>query len=251
MDRTQPLDACQWPTLTSPYKEALETAIAYILARFSVFGIVVSGSIIRGNPGPTSDFDICVIHTQPQRQRLQHLFHGVPAEIFVNPPSMVRRYFESEHNEGRPCTAHMFVTGFPVLALDPIIHELRAEAQAWLQKAPTISAENLLGRRYGIVDLLDNGRDLLDSDPTCAVRILHQAVEGILEYAFLSHDRFLPRSKELITKLQELDPDLMQLTRSYYRTSDAQTQMQLAETLARRTIGVTTFFEWESAVETV
>ena len=251
MDSPQQIEQCQWPTLAAPYQAALHTAVAYILARFAVLGIVVSGSIIRGNPGPTSDFDICVIHAQPQRQRLQRLFQGVPAEIFVNPPQMVRRYFESEHQEGRPCTAHMFVTGFPILSLDPVVHDLQAEAQTWLQKAPTITAQNLLWRRYGIVDLLDNARDLLDSDPECAAQILHQAVEGILEYTFLNHGRFLPRLKEFISKLQELDPELMQLTRAYYQADDVQTQMHLAETLARRTIGATAFFEWESEVETV
>lgn len=251
MNGPQYIEECQWPSLASPYQEALYTAVAYVLTRFSVLGIVVSGSIIRGNPGPTSDLDLCVLHAQPQRQRLQRLFHGVPAEIFVNPPSMVRRYFESEHNEGRPCTAHMFVTGVPVLVLDPVVDALRAEAHTWLQKTPTLSAQNRLGRRYGIVDLLDNARDLLGNDPECAARILHQAVEGILEYAFLSQGRFLPRSKELIAKLQELDSELMQLTRAYYQANDVQTQMGLAETLARRTIGATEFFEWESEVETV
>lgn len=251
MDSPQQIEQCQWPALAPPYKEALEAAVAYVLARFPVLGIVVSGSIIRGNPGPTSDFDICVIHAKPQRQRLQRLFHGVPAEIFVNPPQMIRRYFESEHNEGRPCTAHMFVTGFPVLTLDPVVRELQSEAQDWLQKVPTVTAQNLLWRRYAVVDLLDNARDLLDSDPACAARILHQAVEGVLEYVFLSQGRFLPRAKELIAKLQELEPELRQLTRAYYQTSDVQTQMRLAETLAQRTIGATAFFEWESEVETV
>ena len=52
-----------------------------------------------------------VIHAQPQRQRLQRRFHGVPAEIFVNPPHTIRGYFENEHRDGRPCTVHMFVTG--------------------------------------------------------------------------------------------------------------------------------------------
>lgn len=251
MGNPQQIEQCQWPMLAAPYQEALHAAVAYVLAHFSVLGIIVSGSIIRGNPGPTSDFDLCVIHAQPQRQRLQRLFHGVPTEIFVNPPSMIRKYFASEHQEGRPSTAHMLVTGFPVLALDPVVSELRAEAQTWLQQAPTITAQNLLWRRYGIVDLLDNARDLHESAPECAARILHQAVEGILEYTFLSQGRFLPRLKEFISKLQELDPELMQLTRAYYQASDVQTQMHLAETLARRTIGATAFFEWESEVETV
>lgn len=251
IDTAQNVLTCQWPNLAPPYDQALQTAVDYILARFSVLGIIVSGSIIRGNPGPTSDFDIYVIHARPQRQRLQRLFHRVPAEIFVNPPHTIRSYFESEHKEGRPCTAHMFVTGFPILANDPILEELRQEAQTWLQKTPTVTAQKLFWRRYGIVDLLDNARDLLESDPECATRILHQAVEGLLEYVFLSNDRFLPRLKEFLTKVAEIDPALGQLARAYYQANNVQTQAQIADTLARRVLGVTEFFEWESEIETV
>lgn len=251
MDSTQMLQTCQWPTLGAPYQEALHTAVAHILERFPVLGIIASGSIIRGNPGPTSDFDLYVIHAQPQRQRLQRRFHGVPAEIFINPPHTIRNYFASEHAEGRPCTAHMLVTGFPVLALDAVVDELRTEAQIWLQKRPTCSGQSLLWRRYSIVDLLDNARDLLASDPECAARILHQAMEGLLEYAFLSRGLFLPRLKEFIGKLAELDPELAQRTRAYYQAPCVQTQMQVAETLASRLLGVTEFFEWESELETV
>ena len=192
-----------------------------------------------------------VIHAQPQRQRLQRRFHGVPAEIFVNPPHTIRGYFENEHRDGRPCTAHMFVTGFPILVNDPVVTALQEEARTWLQKAPTVSAQKLLWQRYGLVDQLDNAKDLLDSDPECASRILHQVVDGLVDYCFLSNGRFLPRIKESITKLAEIDPELAQLTRAYYQTSDAQSQAQLADTLAQRMLGVTEFFEWESALEAV
>lgn len=251
MDTLHSINNCQWPNLPPAYHLSLQTAVEYILARFPVLCIIASGSIIRGNPGPTSDFDICVIHAQPQRQRLQRLFHGVPAEIFVNPPHTIRGYFADEHSEGRPCTAHMFVTGFPILVNDPVVTALQEEARTWLQKAPTVSAQKLLWRRYGIVDLLDNAKDLLESDPECAARILHQAVDQMVDYSFLSNGRFLPRLKESITKLAEIDPDLGQLTRAYYQTSNVQTLAQLADTLARRILGVTEFFEWESELQTV
>jgi Nucleotidyltransferase domain len=242
---------CQWPTLASPYHEALQAAVEYILARFPVLGIIASGSIIRGNPGPTSDFDICVIHDQPQRQRLQRRFHGVPAEIFVNPPHTIRGYFANEHGEGRPSTAHMFATGFPILVNAPVVTELQEEARTWLQKAPTITEQKLLSLRYGIVDQLDNAKDLLDSDPECAARILHQAVDQLVDYCFLSNGRFLPRLKESIARLAEIDPELGQLTRAYYQTSNVQTQTQLADALAHRILDVTEFFEWESELQTV
>ena len=95
------LDQCHWPQLSEPYDRALRAAVAFILERFAVDGILVGGSIIRGNPHPGSDFDIMVLHRKNQRQRLQRFFHGVPAEIFVNPPQSIRGYFVEERRNGR------------------------------------------------------------------------------------------------------------------------------------------------------
>lgn len=251
MNAPEQTNDCQWPALTPAYTVALRAVVNYIVARFPVLGIVASGSIIRGNPGLTSDFDMYVIHAEPQRQRLQRRFHGVPAEIFVNPPHKIRGYFAEEHNEGRPCTAHMLATGFPVLINDPVVTALQEEARTWLQKAPIISAQKLLWQRYGLVDQMDNAKDLLENDPECASRILHQVVDGLVDYCFRSKGRFLPRLKESIAKLAEIDPELAQLTRTYYQTSDVQIQAQLVDVLASRILGVTEFFEWESALEAV
>src|SRR5687768_3080307 len=98
------------PGLASPHAEALREAVEHAIARFSPVGIVAAGSIVRGAAGPTSDLDVYVLHGEPWRQRVQRRFRGVPAELFVNPPAAVRRYFETEHAARRPLTAHMLAT---------------------------------------------------------------------------------------------------------------------------------------------
>ena len=55
-----------------------------------------------------------MIHRGSFRQRVQKFFSGVPAEIFVNPPSGIEKYFTEEHAVRRPLTAHMLATGFVV-----------------------------------------------------------------------------------------------------------------------------------------
>ena len=112
---------CTWPDLPERYGAALREAVAYILDRYreDVLGIVASGTILRGTPDPTSDFDLYVIHGKPVRQRLQKFFRGVPAEIFVNPPASTRKNFCKEHGDGRPITAHMLATGTVILAGTP------------------------------------------------------------------------------------------------------------------------------------
>src|SRR5262245_11981753 len=93
------------------WRQAAGELLAHVLATYKPLGIVVSGSLVRGvGAGPTSDLDVFVVHAEPWRERDQRRFAGIAAELFVNPPAQIRRYFASEHREGRPCSAHMFAT---------------------------------------------------------------------------------------------------------------------------------------------
>lgn len=239
----------QLPKLAEPYQAGLQLAVDYVLQRYAPLGLIVGGSIIRGNPGPTSDFDIYVIHDQAFRQRLQMRFHGTPAEIFVNSPAAVRRYFEDEWKNGRPITAHILTTGVVVLNQDAIVDQLIHEAREWLAKRPSLSDVESQWKRYLIVDGLDNARDLIDSDPANAAFFLHDAVQAMLNYYFLAASQNLPRYKEIIATLEQEQPTLGRLVRNYYGARDAKQQLALAEQIAQLTIGTTEFFEWESAQE--
>jgi predicted nucleotidyltransferase len=53
---------------TNPYRSALRDAVRYILDRYVPVGIIAAGTILRGNPSPTSDLDLYVIHAKPERQ---------------------------------------------------------------------------------------------------------------------------------------------------------------------------------------
>jgi predicted nucleotidyltransferase len=88
------IEKCKWPPLPEHYSAALRDAVEFILTRFhSVTGIVAAGTIIRGIPSPSSDLDVYVVQTDSFRQRIQRFSKEVPTEIFVNPPSMIRKYF--------------------------------------------------------------------------------------------------------------------------------------------------------------
>jgi hypothetical protein len=52
------LPLCCFPDLPALYSGALRQAVAYILGVTEPLGIVASGTILRGNPSPSSDLDI-------------------------------------------------------------------------------------------------------------------------------------------------------------------------------------------------
>ena len=108
------------------------------------------------------------IHAKPERQRIQKFFHGVPAEIFVNPPAAIRGYMRDERKQGRPSDSHMLTTGFVILDRDPIVQTLIQEAEVAIAKRPDLSPQELTFKRYFAADNLENAVDIAQSDPANA-----------------------------------------------------------------------------------
>ena len=241
------IERCQWPELGPRYDVALHEAVRYVLGRFAVHGIIVAGSIVAGNPGPSSDLDLYVVHARPQRQRIQRWFGDVPAEIFVNSPAMIRRYFVEERN--RPITAAMFVNGFVILDEAPVVEELRREAAEWLARPVDVAEGELTMQRYLAADAYDNAKDVAEHSPAEATRILNSAVNDMLRYSFLANGRRLPREKAFLSALAAVDSDLGDLAQRYFLAADMPTRLALVEQIALRSIGATGFFAWESTPE--
>lgn len=242
---------CAWPALGEPYNSALHQAIEYAVGRFDPVGILVSGTIVRENPSKASDLDITVIHHEPWRQRAQKVFASVPAEIFVNPPEQIERYFASERKQGRPVTAHMLATGFTIYDPDKVIAELQARAWDVLSAGPETSPNTLTLRRYATATWLEDAIDIVESDPGLCVHFLFNAVDEAVRYRFWEAGHWQPRHKDLLRALGDLDPELADLVLAFYRAGDLTDRFELARQVLLRSVGETGFFEWESEVESV
>lgn len=240
------LKKCNWPNLENKYDLALREAVAFILNNFNVSGIIASGTILRGNPDPTSDLDVYVIHQAPFRQRLQKYFNGVPAEIFVNPPAMVEQYFSDERTARRPITAHMLSTGFVVLERDPVVATLRQRAGEVLADPPDSSSEGITMARYLVAALYEDALDVVARDPGTGQMLLARAVTEMVQYEFVQANRYLPRPKELLTIFADINIEAAQLAQMFFVEPALETRLILAEQLADQILGVRGFFEWES-----
>ena len=51
-------DEPRFPELPEPFASALRDLVDWVEARFDVIGLLASGTIVRGTPDPSSDFDI-------------------------------------------------------------------------------------------------------------------------------------------------------------------------------------------------
>jgi hypothetical protein len=223
--------------------EPLDELLAYVRKTYEPLGIVVGGSILRGEGGPNSDYDVFVIHDQPWRQRVQRFLGDVPAELFVNPPAAVRGYLQSEHAAARPVCAHLLSTGQIVEPSAPVVHELVAEAKQWLAKPPPPFDEQ--PARYRVVDILDDARDVHGLDPATELLLLMEAVGLLVEFVFRSHGQHLPRRKSRLERMAELDPVAADRVRQLPQVSEG-SRLGLVEELVRDVLGVDSFFPWSS-----
>jgi hypothetical protein len=244
------LKLCKWPDLPAPYDQALRQAVQFILNYVEdVRGILVSGTIIRGNPSPSSDLDIYVIREKPRRQRLQRRFNGVPSEIFINPKKKVYDYFQEERRSARPCTAHMLHSGFTILTLDDSLEELQRQAVQELQHSPDPSNQLLTFARYMAATQYEDATDIALTKPAASNMILGQAVHSMLRFYFLKNNQYLPRDKDLLEKLDTLNPELAQWAAVFYSSSSFEERLMLARDIADATIQTRGFFEWASDPE--
>jgi L-aspartate oxidase len=237
------------PALGRPYDSALREAVEYIFARYAPFCVIVSGSIVRGNPDPSSDFDILVMHELPWRQRVQKFFQGIPAEIFVNSPAWMEIYFKKEGAQGRPAMAHMAATGIVVFSNSPRTDEIVAAARASLEKGVNYSEEALTRQRYSAATLFEDAFDVAERDAAAAALILGRAVEATVQYWFSSRQRFTARSKDQLAAIRAEEARTGELIRCVFCEPRMDLRLAAARELAQSVLGRTGFFEWESAVD--
>ncbi len=242
------LSECRFPDLGEPYDEALRQAVVHILERYDPIAVIATGTILRGNPSPTSDLDMWVLWHDPRRQRAQKVFNGVPAEIFVNPPSRVQRYFDEETADGKPITAHMVSTGFVVYDGDPVLSEIREQAANILADGPEVNEEGLKAQRYRAATLLEDGLDILDAEPAGSAMLMASAMDILVRAQYVASCRWQPRDKEVVALLHEVDPVFAQHVRAFYTATSTDEKASAAKEAFQRAIGEVGFFEWESAL---
>jgi hypothetical protein len=229
------------------YRQALEQALAWIITHFEPVSIVASGSIVRGNPHATSDFDLYVMHEKVFRQRVQKRFNGVPCEIFVNNPAQVRAYFASELRQNRPVTAHLLATGQVVYGHDNAqLLALVEEARHYATLANPLTQEQATFRKYGLATLLEDATDTLVTDEATSHYLLDQVMAQLVEFVFAAQPRPLPRSKDRLQVLDEVDATVGRGVRQYYQLAGAAQKIEVAKALVLHVAGATEFFEWSS-----
>jgi hypothetical protein len=231
--------------LQERHRMALQQAIEWLTSIVDPVGIVVSGSIIRGNPAASSDLDIVVLHDQPWRRRIQKLFNRTPTELFFNSQEWLEHSIRDEASRGRPSMAHMLATGTLVKDRENRMADLIRAARDVLAEGPGLRPEVLLRERYLAACLVEDALDFDGADTADARQILALAVDALVRYAYIETNRHLPRPKERLELLTGFAPDLARLLSRALREAPAEAIGTLRQA-SERALGVSGFFEWDS-----
>jgi hypothetical protein len=240
------------PTLGEPYDVALAGCFRHAFATYEVVGLLVTGTIVRGSPDRRSDLDVHVLHSGNFRERVQLRFNGVPCEIFVNPPHRIPAYFEEDRIDRRPIAPDMFASGVIVLDSTGIVGKLVEQAKSILGDPPPAPDENASVQiRYSAATEFEDVLDLADRDPGSAAVLLGATVRKLAECRVSLAPGWLPRAKDLMTRLDEVDPVAAHLARRAVSDLPFSDRLAIARSLCLHVTGAEEFFEWTSPRETV
>lgn len=232
-------------SLREPHRTALRQALAWLSTAAEPVGVVVCGSIVRGNPGPSSDLDIVILHDGPWRQRVQRRFNGTPAELFFNSPAWLEHAIRDEAAQGRPVMAHMLATGALAHDTDGRMARLVETARDVLARGPGLGADALLRDRYAAATQVEDALDFGDAGTADARQALAWAVDAVARHAYLRRNRHLPRPKERLALLAGIAPQTARLLSAALAGAPAQALAALQQA-AHAELGTAGFFEWDS-----
>ena len=245
------VNSISWPELNEKYLDALKDGVEWIIDKFNPVGVIAAGTIIRGNPDMSSDFDMFVIHNAGFRQRIQKIFKNIPFEIFVNPPCSIIKNLQDEYKSQRQCTAHMLSTGYVLINKESIVSELIASASKYLNMKPDFDEFQATMLRYKAAVFLEDALDIKNKDTGMANIFISDSVQALLGWYYYKEQVFMPRQKELIAATERLYPEIGGYARKIMESCQVDDKITYLRRLADLTIKTYGFFEWESKPEEV
>jgi hypothetical protein len=140
----------------------------------------------------------------------------------------------------------MLCTGHIVLAQGGLLEELRQEARGWLAQPSYPSEATTIRARYAAATKYEDATDIADDDPAAATMLMSQGVAAMLELWCRTRVGSVPRGKDLLSRVAELDPVLGLLARRVFSDASFVERQAAAAEVADRTISTRGFFEWDS-----
>lgn len=200
-------------SLAARYHAAWKHVVARLLADRRVLGATISGSVLRGEGGPTSDLDVYVLVRGRRRWRENGPLRGVYVERFFNAPCWIERYLETGDAPG----LHMLGYGVVVVDRHAVFRRLRRRARARLARGPdALTREQRLWQRYLVWDAWLDAQDLrAEGARAPLLAFLEQQVAALVAVHHRLRRRWPPKAKRMLASVQAWDPAFARRLRAW------------------------------------
>ena len=230
-------------------RAVLQAACDWARSDLRATGVLAGGSLQRGDGPAGGEFDLVVLcPVEPPRRFIRQRFEGVPVDVVPGTAAGLRRELDAEVSAGRPLMAHLLDTGELLFddAQGTLAH-LVALAKARLQRGPGFTPAVLRRNRQLAAGAVQDALDAFNARSPEATRAVHRAVDALAAQCFFERGRFVPRVRQQLSQLRELDPQAAQLLHEVLTLQglDAGTKLRDA---ARRLLVAEAFFDWDATV---
>jgi hypothetical protein len=195
------------PTLPPAYVPAWNRIVADLRADPEALGATISGSVLRGEGGPTSDLDVYVLIRGDERRRRTYLCEHVLVEEFRNPEGWIRHYFEERDDAP---ALHMLGHGTVVLDRHPSFAPICEDARRLYAEGPrALTPEKDVVEQYVVWDAWCDVKDLLAAgSDVLAVGLMQWQMVRTITAHHRRQRRWLPKLKQVLGSLREWDAHL-------------------------------------------
>lgn len=227
----------------------LQSACDWARTELGATGVLAGGALQRGDAPAGGEFDLVVLcAAEPPRRFVRQRFDGVPVDLVPGTAAGLRRELDAEVAAGRPLLAHLLDTGELLFddAQGTLAH-LVALAKARLQRGPGFTPAVLRRQRHLAAGAVQDALDAFKARSPEAMRAVHRAVDALAAQCFFGRGRFVPRVRQQLSQLRELDPHAAQLLQDVLALQglDAGTKLRDA---ARELLVAEAFFDWDTTV---
>ncbi|MGZ3695778.1 MAG: nucleotidyltransferase domain-containing protein [Bdellovibrionota bacterium] len=197
-------------------------------------GILLAGSVMRGEGTPNSDLDLVVIYEKIATSwRESFYFQGWPIEVFVNDLETLNYFFEKvDKPSGVPVLQNMVAEGKEIPGPAPALDKAKALARKGIAAGPIVWTEKELKRgRYTITDICDDMKNPRNPAELTASAV--RLYEVLTEFYFRSQNKWSARGKSIPRKWRQENPELGRRFESAFASvfqhSDQCSTLKLAE----------------------
>ncbi|CAN5911506.1 hypothetical protein BH11GEM1_BH11GEM1_16350 [soil metagenome] len=192
------------PAIPDRFIAACDVAVAELSERADVVGVLVFGSVARGQATPMSDIDLYAITATDHRGHRGRVIDGVPVEVSFGSIAQ----FTNQVIEERAVVVNAFATGRILLDRAGGLAELSRRAAAiWSRGPAPLTADARLRFRFHLTDAV---RDLEDVRATGVESALPAAmcVQMAIDALYGVRSAWAPAPRHVVQSLRSFAPDV-------------------------------------------